>query len=118
MCLSSWSKRAKRAFRMRGVRWISKGDVLVTGWLPFKAVTKTLSCSRNQSITGGGDTAHKLSGSMRGVFSSIGRLSGDGGTEGPDSSAGLLSLARAHEWLVQLYQAWGRTAKAAEWQRK
>jgi hypothetical protein len=22
---------------MRGVRWISKGDVLVTGWLPFKA---------------------------------------------------------------------------------
>ena len=27
-------------------------------------------------------------------------------------------LARAHEWLVQLYQVWGKPAKAAEWQRQ
>jgi len=27
-------------------------------------------------------------------------------------------LDRAHEWLVQLYQAWGKPAKAAEWRKK
>ncbi|MGO9258974.1 MAG: tetratricopeptide repeat protein [Bryobacteraceae bacterium] len=27
-------------------------------------------------------------------------------------------LDRAHEWLVQLYQAWGKAAKAAEWRKK
>jgi hypothetical protein len=27
-------------------------------------------------------------------------------------------LGRAHEWLVRLYQAWGKPAKAAEWSRK
>jgi eukaryotic-like serine/threonine-protein kinase len=26
-------------------------------------------------------------------------------------------LDRAHEWLVQLYQAWGKPQKAAEWAR-
>jgi hypothetical protein len=25
---------------------------------------------------------------------------------------------RAHEWLVQLYQAWGKPEKAAEWKKK
>jgi hypothetical protein len=27
-------------------------------------------------------------------------------------------LDRAHEWLVQLYRAWGKPGKAAEWQKK
>ena len=27
-------------------------------------------------------------------------------------------LDLAHQWLVQLYQAWGRPAKAAEWGKK
>jgi hypothetical protein len=27
-------------------------------------------------------------------------------------------LDRAREWLVQLYQAWGKPAKAAEWRKK
>ena len=27
-------------------------------------------------------------------------------------------LDRAHEWLVQLYQSWGKPAKAAEWRKK
>jgi len=27
-------------------------------------------------------------------------------------------LDRAHEWLVQLYQAWGKPQKAAEWRKK
>jgi eukaryotic-like serine/threonine-protein kinase len=27
-------------------------------------------------------------------------------------------LGRAHEWIVQLYQAWGKPAKAAEWKKK
>jgi hypothetical protein len=27
-------------------------------------------------------------------------------------------LELAHRWLVQLYQAWGKLAKAAEWRRK
>ena len=27
-------------------------------------------------------------------------------------------LDRAHEWLVQLYQAWGKPAKVAEWRKK
>jgi hypothetical protein len=27
-------------------------------------------------------------------------------------------LDRAREWLVQLYQAWGKPAKAAEWMKK
>jgi tetratricopeptide (TPR) repeat protein len=27
-------------------------------------------------------------------------------------------LDRAHEWLVQLYQAWGKPAKAAEWKKR
>jgi hypothetical protein len=25
---------------------------------------------------------------------------------------------RAHEWIVQLYQAWGKPEKAAEWKKK
>jgi hypothetical protein len=28
------------------------------------------------------------------------------------------NLDHAHEWLVQLYQAWGKPQKAAEWRRK
>jgi hypothetical protein len=27
-------------------------------------------------------------------------------------------LDLAHQWLVQLYQAWGKPAKAAEWNKK
>jgi len=27
-------------------------------------------------------------------------------------------LDRAREWLVQLYQAWGKPGQAAEWKRK
>jgi hypothetical protein len=27
-------------------------------------------------------------------------------------------LDRAREWLVRLYQAWGKPEKAAEWRRK
>jgi hypothetical protein len=27
-------------------------------------------------------------------------------------------LDRAHEWLIQLYKAWGKSAKAAEWRKK
>ncbi len=27
-------------------------------------------------------------------------------------------LDRAHEWLVQLYQAWGKPGKVAEWRKK
>jgi hypothetical protein len=29
-----------------------------------------------------------------------------------------LHLDRAREWLVQLYQAWGKPGKAAEWKKK
>jgi eukaryotic-like serine/threonine-protein kinase len=38
------------------------------------------------------------------------------------SHLGLTALlegkGRAHEWIVQLYQAWGRPEKAAEWGKK
>ena len=30
----------------------------------------------------------------------------------------LYHLDRAHEWIVQLYQAWGKPAQAAEWKKK
>ena len=36
----------------------------------------------------------------------------------PHSGPGLYQLDRAHEWLVQLYQEWGKPARAVEWRKK
>ena len=46
------------------------------------------------------------------------RLSGDAGAERPDRGPDWYHLDRAREWIVQLYQAWGKPGKAAEWNKK
>ena len=42
----------------------------------------------------------------------------DVGAEGPHSSPGRVSSGRTHQWIVELYQAWGKPEKAAEWKKK
>jgi tetratricopeptide (TPR) repeat protein len=37
--------------------------------------------------------------------------------KGPDCSPGRYHLDRGREWIVQLYQAWGKPEKAAEWKK-